>query len=134
MKVELVHLADENSQLTLKTREKDTDRDRETEASCHLLEAEQEIVQCLLLQASTVLLTTHSPPSYSHWFTLSLSNSMTNVASCLLSTMAFDLVSFILVLVSSIKHFSLERTDLSYWVQKMSLIPGSASGGSKREL
>ena len=65
---------------------------------------------------------------------LSLSNSMTNVASCLLSTMAFDLFSFILVLVSSIKHFSLERTDLSYWVQKMSLIPGSASGGSKREL
>ncbi|KAG5402018.1 hypothetical protein IGI04_016625 [Brassica rapa subsp. trilocularis] len=53
MKLELVHLADENSQLTLKTREKDRDRDRETEASCHLLEAEQEIVQCLLLQAST---------------------------------------------------------------------------------
>ena len=45
MKLELVHLADENSQLTLKTREndrdRDRDRDRETEASCHLLGAGQ---------------------------------------------------------------------------------------------
>lgn len=134
MKLELVHLADENSSwLSRQERKTETETEKQRQAAICWEQDRR------LFNVSSYKL----PPYCSRHILLlptltgSLSLSLTLWQmlhhACYLRWLLIYF-SFILVLVSSIKHFSLERTDLSYWVQKMSLIPGSASGGSKREL
>lgn len=107
------------------------ERERETEARHHRPRSRRRFVgetwefQCLLSQASTVLLTTPSPPSSSHWFAPFLF--LYAIVECCILLVTYDCFWFFLIWVSSDdvnassiwayrQHFSLWWTISFRWI------------------